>query len=205
MLRRASTDSWWTPADALYLLPVTTALWLCSDLHQHLLPGYNTGSTYTFCSYIHTVLPLRTTLNSFLFFFFSSDFPAGLFCIVTYLIPSFSGLVGETENQRQRGSLQHIQRSKRTRYLHGIWTICIFLRSVDSLLSHCLIEYASWSARDAALVQIFPCCFFYNPPPRSFLTFPSTPSYYPLLSYSWKYSVISLVHHHGHRSSSWLR
>lgn len=101
MLLRASTDSWWTPADALYLLPVTTALWLCSDLHQHLLPGYNTGSTYTFCSYIHTVLPLRTTLNSFLFFF-SSDFPAGLFCIVTYLIPSFSGLVGEKQRTRDR-------------------------------------------------------------------------------------------------------
>ena len=119
----------------------------------------------------------------------------------SYLLDSFIfwACWRETENQRQRGSLQHIQRSKRTRYLHGIWTICIFLRSVDSLLSHCLIEYASWSARDAALVQIFPYCFFYNPPPQIF-------SHFSLYSFLLSSTILFLkIFRHISRPPSWTQ
>lgn len=137
MLRRASTDSWWTPADALHITLSSNHCFLCvlcSDLHQHLLPGYNTSSTYPpYFTYIQSRPSERLLILSSPSSSSSPTFLQVFFCIVTYLLPSSFSFVGEKDTEAERGSLQHIQRSKRTQYLHRIWTICIFLRSVDSL------------------------------------------------------------------------
>lgn len=162
---------------------------LCSDLHQHLLPSYNTSSTYPpYFTYIQSRPSERLLILSSPSSSSSSTFLQVSF-LYSYLLPSSFSFVGERERVRNRerqlaaypAEQKNPVPSRDLNHLH-LSKICGF--SVDSLLSHCLIEYASSSARDAALDQLFSITL----PPRSFSL---SSLYYPLLS-SWESSLSSL-------------